>query len=111
MRKIYLDYAATTPVDPEVEKVMRPYFLEKFGNPGSLHSFGQEAIAAVDRSRETIAKAIGADFREVIFTGSATESNNIVLRGLTQTVRRQTQTDKNFSVSQREVGVSQRPRI
>lgn len=109
--RLYFDYAASTPVDARVEAAMRPYFTLRFGNPSSLHGFGQEAIAAVDASREKLAKAIGADFREIIFTGSATESNNIALRGLTQTVRRQTQTDKSFSVSQREVGVSQRPRI
>ena len=84
MKKIYLDYAASTPVSPEVEAVMRPYFLKKFGNAGSLHSFGQEAIAALDESRETIANAIGAGFREIIFTGSATESNYIALRGATR---------------------------
>ena len=82
MEKIYLDYAATTPVDPMVKKAMLPYFDEKFGNPGSLHSFGQEAIKAVDESREKIAKAIGADFRKIIFTGSATEANNLALRGV-----------------------------
>ena len=53
MKKIYLDYAATTPVDPEVMRAMTPYFSERFGNPGSLHAFGQEAIAAADRARET----------------------------------------------------------
>jgi len=79
--RLYFDYAASTPVDPEVRAAMQPYFSKKFGNPGSLHSFGQEAIAAVDNSRETIAKAIGADFREIIFTGSATEANNLALRG------------------------------
>lgn len=82
MERIYLDYAATTPVTPSVLEAMTPYFSEKFGNPGSLHSFGQEAIAAVDRSREAIAKSIGADFREIIFTGSATEANNLALRGV-----------------------------
>jgi cysteine desulfurase len=81
MRRIYLDHAATTPVDPRVLRVMEPYFSERFGNPGSLHAFGQEAIAVVDRSRETIAQALGVDFREIIFTGSATEANNLVLRG------------------------------
>ena len=72
VKKIYLDYAATTPVAPEVEKAMRPYWSGCFGNPGSLHSFGQEAMAAIDLSRERFSKMIGAQFREVIFTGSAT---------------------------------------
>jgi cysteine desulfurase len=82
MKRIYLDYAATTPVDLRVLRAMQSYFSEKFGNPGSVHSFGQEAIAAVDRSRETIANAIGAGFREVIFTASATEANNLALHGV-----------------------------
>jgi len=81
MKRIYLDYAASSPVATEVEAVMRSYFLNKFGNAGSLHSFGQEAIAALDESRETIANAVGANFREIIFTGSATEANNLALRG------------------------------
>src|SRR3989344_2858331 len=80
MRKIYLDYAATTPVDSAVLAAMKPYFEKRVGNAGSLHSFGQEAMAALDESREKIAKAIGADFREIIFTGSATEANNLTLR-------------------------------
>jgi cysteine desulfurase len=82
VKKIYLDYAATTPIDKKVFTAMTPYFEAKFGNPGSLHSFGQEAMAAVDRAREGIAKAIGADFREITFTGSATEANNLALRGV-----------------------------
>ncbi len=126
MKRIYLDYAASTPVAPEVLRAMLPYFgnsparharpragIAGWGNPGSLHSFGQEAIKAVDDSREVIAKAIGAKFEEIIFTGSATEANNLALRGsirgITQTVRRTTQ--KNFSVSPREVSANQRPRI
>ncbi|MBI5732815.1 cysteine desulfurase [Candidatus Jorgensenbacteria bacterium] len=91
---IYLDYAASTPVDPEVMSAMMPYFMEKYGNPSSLHSFGQEAIAAIDKSRETIARAIGADFEEVIFTGSATEANNLALRGAIKAFRRN---NKSFS--------------
>src|SRR3989344_763097 len=83
-KKIYLDYAASTPVDREVLQTMEPYFSVKFGNPGSLHSFGQEAITAVDKSREKIAQSINADFREIIFTGSATEANNLMLRGIVE---------------------------
>lgn len=87
MKRIYLDYAATTPVDPEVARAITPYFSERFGNPGSLHAFGQEAIAAVDRSRETIANVLGVDFRQLIFTGSATEANNLALRGAVKKFR------------------------
>ena len=79
-RKIYLDYAATTPVDPRVVRAMQPYWNEKFGNAGSLHSFGQNAIAAVDCSREAIARDVGAGFRDIIFTASATEANNLALQ-------------------------------
>ncbi|MBI4993748.1 cysteine desulfurase [Candidatus Wolfebacteria bacterium] len=82
MNKIYLDYAATTPIDPLVKKAMEPYFFEKFGNPSSLHSFGQEAMSTVDKSREKISKILNADFREIIFTGSATEANNLAIRGV-----------------------------
>lgn len=82
MRRLYFDHAASTPVDPRVLRAMKPYFLREFGNPGSLHSFGQKAIAAVDASRETLGKLIGAKyFREVIFTSGATEANNLALRG------------------------------
>jgi cysteine desulfurase len=81
MKRVYMDYAATTPVDPEVLRAMEPYFTGKFGNPGSLHAFGQEAIAAVDHAREAIAGLLGAEFRQVVFTASATEANNLALRG------------------------------
>jgi len=81
-RKVYLDYAATTPVDPEVLEVMRPYFSRDFGNPSSLHSFGQEAKKVLEQSRSIIAKAIGARNEEIIFTSSATESNNLSLKGI-----------------------------
>lgn len=87
MKRIYLDYAATTPVDVEVERAMKPYFSEFFGNAGSLYCFGQKAMAALDESREKIAKAINADFREIIFTGSATEANNLALRGVVKSVQ------------------------
>ncbi len=113
MKRVYFDYAASTPVDPRVEKAMRPYFLKKFGNAGSLHSFGQEASSAMDNGREIIAKAINADFREVVFTGSATEANNLALRGAIAELRGQIRgtTRTDFRVSQREVSVGQRPKL
>lgn len=82
MKRIYLDYAATTPVAPEVMAAMRPYFSRVFGNAGSLHSFGQEASAAIFCARQTIARALGCSYKEIIFTGSATEANNLALRGV-----------------------------
>ena len=83
MKRIYLDYAATTPVDKRVAKAMEPYFIEKFGNTMSLHSFGQEAKFALDQSRQILADLIDAEPNEIIFTGSATESNNLALKGVT----------------------------
>lgn len=81
-KKVYLDYSASTPVDTIVLRAMNKYFIDNFGNPQSVHSFGQTAIAAVDYSREIIANSINADFSEIIFTGSATESNNLAMRGI-----------------------------
>ncbi len=81
-RKIYMDYAAATPVDPRVLKAMLPYFSEKFGNTMSLHSFGQEAKEALEESREAVADLMKAKPSEIVFTGSATESNNTVLKGI-----------------------------
>jgi cysteine desulfurase len=82
MKRVYLDYAATTPVDKEVLKAMTPYFSEKFGNSMSLHSEGQEAKAALEESRQKVAGLIGAESSDIVFTGSATESNNTVLKGV-----------------------------
>jgi cysteine desulfurase len=82
MKQIYLDYAATTPVDPGVLTAMLPYFSKKFGNSMSLHSIGQEAAAALEVSRQTVADFIHATPEEIIFTSSATESNNLVMKGL-----------------------------
>jgi len=81
-KNIYLDYAATTPVDKQVLKTMLPYFAEKFGNTMSIHSFGQKAKIVLEKSRESVANLIKAKPGEIIFTGSATESNNMVLKGV-----------------------------
>ncbi|HEY4496811.1 MAG TPA: cysteine desulfurase family protein [Candidatus Paceibacterota bacterium] len=81
-KRIYLDYAASTPVLKEVDAVMKSVARGKIGNPGSIHSFGQEAMAVIDKSREDIADAIGADFSEIVFTSSATEANNLAIRGV-----------------------------
>lgn len=90
-KRIYLDYAASTPIAPEALRAMQPYFSERFGNPGSLHVLGQEAIAAMDDAREKIAIALGlealAGFRQIVFTGSATEANNLALRGVVEKSR------------------------
>ena len=81
-KKIYFDYSATTPVDPRVTRAMLPYFSERFGNTISLHSFGQEAKKALEEGRETVADLVGAKPKEIIFTSSATESNNLALKGI-----------------------------
>lgn len=79
---VYLDYAATTPVDPKVLKTMTPYFSQKFGNTTSFHSKGADASQVVESARKTIAKLINADPSEIIFTSSATESNNLAVKGV-----------------------------
>ncbi len=80
--EVYMDYAATTPVDPRVFNAMKPYFTKKFGNTMSLHSKGREAKKAVEESRETIAKMMNCETHELIFTGSATESSNMIIKGV-----------------------------
>ncbi|MGA9099052.1 MAG: cysteine desulfurase NifS [Methanotrichaceae archaeon] len=82
MNRIYMDHSATTPVAPEVLEVMLPYFSEKFGNASSLHSFGLEAKEALEASREKVAKLLGANTEEIIFTSGGTESDNLALKGI-----------------------------
>jgi cysteine desulfurase len=81
MKRIYMDYSATTPMDPRILPVMKPYFWKKFGNTMSLHRFGQEAKFAVEETRGVLANFMNADTSEVIFTGSATESDNMAIKG------------------------------
>lgn len=79
---IYLDYNATTPVDPRVAEAMTPYLHGFFGNPSSSHRYGREARAAVERAREQVASCLGAESREIFFTSGGTESNNLAIRGV-----------------------------
>ena len=73
---IYLDSAATTPVDPDVYKAIQPYFCEQFGNPSSLHSFGRKTRQAIEKARKQVSDCLGCESSQIFFTGSATESDN-----------------------------------
>jgi cysteine desulfurase len=81
-RPIYFDHQATTPLHPEVKKAMEPFLGEIFGNPQSLHSFGEEPLAAITEARLKVARLIGAKPEEIYFTASGAESNNLALKGL-----------------------------
>jgi cysteine desulfurase len=82
MRRVYLDHSATTPVDQRVVEAMLPYLSEKFGNPSSVHFYGQEARAAVDRARREVANLVGARAGELVFVSGGTEANNLAVRGV-----------------------------
>ncbi len=82
MKRIYLDHAATTPVDPRVVEAMLPYFSDDFGNPSSIHSLGVEARAVVAEAREKVAGLIGATVNEIIFTSGGTEADNLAIKGV-----------------------------
>src|SRR5256714_1725740 len=82
MRRVYLDNSATTPVDPRVVAAMLPFLTEQFGNASSVHFYGQEARAAVDRARRAVAALINARPNEIVFLSGGTEANNLAIRGL-----------------------------
>jgi len=82
MKRIYLDYAATTPTHPEVVKAMLPYFTEAFGNPSSIHSYGQEAKGAIEEARVKVASLISARGEEIVFTSGGTEADNFAIKGV-----------------------------
>jgi cysteine desulfurase len=84
---IYLDYNATTPVDPRVADAIEPYLRQHFGNPSSSHIYGRRAHEAVEQARQQVASLIGAQSTEIIFTGCATEANNLAIRGVAQALR------------------------
>ena len=79
---IYMDHAATTPVDADVLEEMLPYMREAYGNPSSLHTLGQEAKYALDVARDRVAALLDAQAREIIFTSGGTEADNLAIRGI-----------------------------
>src|SRR5258706_6131913 len=95
---IYLDYAATTPVDKRVLDTMMPYFRETYGNPSSVHRYGQKAEAAVDEAREKVAVVLHCEPEEIIFTSFGTESGNLAIR-VAAIARRKASGDKWFLTS------------
>ncbi|MEI7661993.1 MAG: aminotransferase class V-fold PLP-dependent enzyme, partial [Bacteroidota bacterium] len=81
MEPIYLDYNATTPIDPAVVAAMRPYLEHFFGNPSSLHTYGIQSKAAVEKARKQLASLLNANSDEIVFTSGGTESNNFAIKG------------------------------
>jgi cysteine desulfurase len=79
---IYLDHAATTPVEPDVFKAMRPYLSDRFGNPSSIYAAGREARAGLDRARGMLANVLNCQAREIVFTSGGTEADNLALKGV-----------------------------
>ncbi len=82
MKKVYLDHNATTPVHPEVMEAMKPYFMDEFGNPSSLHGYGRKSRVAIESAREKIAGIFKCLPQEIIFTSGGTESNNLAIKGI-----------------------------
>ncbi len=97
-KKTYFDYAATTPLDASVLKKMMPYLETKYGNPSSIHKFGQESREAIDEAREKVAKFLNCKPTEIIFTGSASESDNLAIRGVIKAIKRKKQAGEKIHV-------------
>ncbi len=86
-REIYLDHAATTPVDQQVVAAMLPFLSDSFGNPSSIHRMGRAALDALDQSREAVADVLGAHYKEIVFTGGGSEADNLAIKGVAQAQR------------------------
>ena len=86
-KPVYLDYNATTPIDPQVADAIVPFLREHFGNPSSAHIYGRQAREAVERARDEVARLIGATAEEIVFTGCATEANNLAIQGVARALR------------------------
>ena len=97
-KRIYFDYAATTPLDRSVLQKMMPYLRDKYGNASSIHKFGQEASEAIDEAREKVAKFLNCKPAEIVFTGSASESDNLAIRGVIKAIRRKKQAGEKIHV-------------
>lgn len=82
MNRVYLDHAATTPLDPEVFEVMKPYLMDRYGNASSVHQLGRQARVAMEEARERVAACIGAESSEIVFTSGGTEADNLALKGV-----------------------------
>jgi len=82
MRRVYLDHAATTPLDPEVFEAMKPYFCSEYGNASSVHQLGRQARVAVEEARERVAECLGAEPGEIVFTSGGTEADNLAIKGV-----------------------------
>jgi len=89
MKKVYLDHSATTPVDSRVLAAMLPYLTEHYGNASSVHMFGQQARAAVDKARRQVAALVGARTNEIVFTSGGTEGNNLAISGICEAIQSQ----------------------
>jgi cysteine desulfurase len=87
MKPIYLDYNATTPIDPRVAEAMLPYLMEHFGNPSSSHAYGRRTRKAVDHARRQTAELLGSAAREIVFTSGGSESNNLAIKGVAEAYR------------------------
>jgi len=98
MNRIYLDYNASTPIAPKVLEAMMPYLSSKFGNPSSSHSFGVECRSAIEQAREQVANLLSCEASEIVFTSGATESNNMVIKGIAKAAGK----GKHFITSQIE---------
>lgn len=87
MEKVYIDYNSTTPIDPRVLEAMLPYLKDEYGNPSSIHSFGNSAKAALDSAREKVAELLNIRAKEIVFTGGGSESNNFAIKGIAYSLK------------------------
>src|SRR5947209_5239682 len=110
-RRVYLDNSATTPVDPAVIEAMLPFLREDFGNASSIHYFGQRTRAAVDKARHQVAALVNSRPNEIVFTSGGTESNNLAIRGLIESILAGTHSVRSPHVSKGSTTLDGGPHI